>query len=369
MPAADELAAFIEEAGAGSNLRVEADLGEGYFRLRTDEADRRQAAQDIRSTEDAVIEMLRNSRDAHARSIYVAVSKEGTHRFVTVVDDGDGIPPSMHKLVFEPRVTSKLDTMSFDTWGVHGRGMALFSIASNAVSARVVASGKGLGTSIAIETDLSSLKEKTDQSTFPTFIVRAEEARVSIRGPKNILRTVCEFALEERKRLQVFIGSPSEIAATLYAFGLATVPARLRAFGLADDETPVVKRLAFSSDPDDFARRAGEIGLSLSSRTARRIMDGEIEAAPVLLDRIQREGMRFEETRPAQIGKTRSARSKSAAAERVKIDRADLASLAKAVREDFCDIARAYYLVPDVEVTASSRSGSIIVTIPIVRDE
>ena len=164
MGSPESLADFIEAAGSGSKLRVEADLGDGFYRLRTDEAERRQAAQDIRSSEDAVIEMLRNARDAHARNAFVATAREGSKRLITIIDDGDGIPPAMHELVFEPRVTSKLDTMSFDRWGVHGRGMALFSIASNADSARVAASDRSLGASIAVETDLRRFRHARARS-------------------------------------------------------------------------------------------------------------------------------------------------------------------------------------------------------------
>ena len=53
---ADEaLEAFIENVCGDSHLRVEADLGDGFVRLRSAEAERRQAAHDIRSTEDIVI--------------------------------------------------------------------------------------------------------------------------------------------------------------------------------------------------------------------------------------------------------------------------------------------------------------------------
>lgn len=51
------------------------------------------------------------------------------------LDDGDGIPIEMHERVFEPRVTSKLETMVMDKWGVHGRGMALYSIKANTLEA------------------------------------------------------------------------------------------------------------------------------------------------------------------------------------------------------------------------------------------
>ena len=134
------LTSFIEEVCGDSHLRVEDDLGDGFVRLRIAEAERRQARHDIRSTEDIVIEMLRNARDAGARSIFVSLSREGSARRICMIDDGAGIPESMQDAIFEPRVTSKLDTVHMDKWGVHGRGMALFSIAENAEIARVAVS-------------------------------------------------------------------------------------------------------------------------------------------------------------------------------------------------------------------------------------
>ena len=55
------LASFIEDVCGEGHLRVETDLGGGFVRLRSSEAERRQAAQDIRSSEDIIIEMLRNA--------------------------------------------------------------------------------------------------------------------------------------------------------------------------------------------------------------------------------------------------------------------------------------------------------------------
>ena len=193
------LTTFVESVCGDSHLRVEADLGDGFVRLRSAEAERRQAAHDIRSTEDIVIEMLRNARDAHAKSIFLAVSREGQRRRLVMIDDGDGVPAAMHERIFEPRVTSKLDSMHMDKWGIHGRGMALYSIAVNAETARVVASDAGKGAALFVETNLDKLGEKTDQSSFPVF-ERTESGSIAVRGPKNILRTACEFAGEADAR-------------------------------------------------------------------------------------------------------------------------------------------------------------------------
>ena len=69
------LADFVSTMGGDRALRVEESLGEGFVRLRVAEAERRQAKHDVRCVEDALIEMLRNARDAGARHIYVATAR------------------------------------------------------------------------------------------------------------------------------------------------------------------------------------------------------------------------------------------------------------------------------------------------------
>lgn len=110
----ENLKDFVDNVCEKSHLRVESDLGDGYFRLRASEAQRRQAQQDIRCCEDVVIEMLRNSRDAGAKNIFVATNSQENYRNILIVDDGSGVPKTHHKLIFEPYVTSKLDTMTKD---------------------------------------------------------------------------------------------------------------------------------------------------------------------------------------------------------------------------------------------------------------
>ena len=94
-PSAAGLADFVARMGGERSLRVEENLGEGYVRLRVAEAERRQAKHDIRCVEDMVIELLRNSRDAGAKRIYLATSREGDLRTTTILDDGSGVPQDM----------------------------------------------------------------------------------------------------------------------------------------------------------------------------------------------------------------------------------------------------------------------------------
>ena len=87
MPSED-LASFVSRMGGDRALRVEENLGQGYVRLRVAEAERRQAHHDIRCSEDIVIEMLRNARDASAHRIFVATGREGNRRAIVMLDDG-----------------------------------------------------------------------------------------------------------------------------------------------------------------------------------------------------------------------------------------------------------------------------------------
>ena len=364
--AEQKLETFIEGICGTNHLRVEADLGGGFVRLRTSEADRRQAAQDIRASEDVVIEMLRNSRDAGAKNIFLASSREANTRRFVVVDDGCGVPETMRQLIFEPRVTSKLDTFHTDKWGVHGRGMALYSISVNTQIAKVVASGAGLGSAFVIESDISNLPEKTDQSTFPTFEL-ASAGNVVVRGPKNILRTTCEFAIESHSACNVFIGSMIDIASTLYEYGFkhaASSPANTREI---EDGLPLCMRLAKTRTPETFAEVAHSLGLEMSSRSARRIMDGEIAPLCALVDKIEIQGINNGEANEHPTPRsTNKAKAKSAV---LKLSVADKTQVKKSVKKLYSKLAQSYYLNANVEPEISVTGNKLRIEIPIVGDE
>lgn len=344
-----DLEAFVDSVCTESHLRVETDFGDGFVRLRTSEAERRQAAHDIRSSEDIVIEMLRNARDAHARTIFLAVGREGDTRKITMIDDGDGIPAAMHERVFEPRVTSKLDTVHMDKWGVHGRGMALYSVKVNATEARVLASEKNMGCAMHVETDLRTLPERADQSTFPSF-EKTESGSYSMRGPRNIVRTATEFALECRKNCTVYWGSATEIAATLYEFGATTTSPSVRAFCKNVEELPICKRLCIASDPAMFSEIAESLGLVLSERSARRILNEEIAPIESLAERVRTREL---DSPPAahtksddKTEKRLRAKAKRGDTRPVKLDADDKRMLSTACKTAFDDIASRYYLEP-----------------------
>lgn len=359
------LASFIEDVCGESHLRVEADLGGGFVRLKSSEAERRQAAQDIRCTEDIIIEMLRNARDAHASAIFVACTRDGNNRRIVMIDNGDGVPAHMRKLVFEPRVTSKLDSMHMDKWGIHGRGMALYSIAVNAESANIAASQEQGGSAFVIQTNLDKLPEKTDQSTFPTFDL-GESGTVSVRGPKNIMRTACEFAIESRTACQVYLGSATDIAASLYAFGLSSITAETRNQAIGVDDLPVCQMLAATTNPAQFADVAAKLGLEMSERSARRIMDGQIAPLTPLLARISSALSAQQNLGKQPSNKAPNTRG-SKDARGLKIAQNDASAFVSEIQNAFGKLARDYYLQEDVEPTIRVTKDALRISIPLIK--
>lgn len=350
---------FIANVNGTDHLRIERDFGDGFVRLQISEAERRQAAQDIRCSEDVVIELLRNSRDAHAKHVFLAMRKDGTKREFTIIDDGDGIPRSMHRHIFESRVTSKLDTSHMDAWGMHGRGMALYSISVNALSAFVVNSAPDRGTAIQVITETKTLPEKKNQSSFPTFEM-SEDGTVNVRGPRNILRTACEFAIDARSTCSVYVGSPAEIAATLYSYGMASLSAVERLFCRDITEFPLTKRLATCGDSQLFTDVAHSMGLEMSTRTARRILDGQLLAVEPLVEQVrivQPHGKKS----PRKAQKLIDGRS-------FKLQRQDAEELARAAGRAFSEIAFKYYLDTNVNPNVRATRDRITITIPVVRE-
>lgn len=373
---------FITQVTGDSHLRVEADLGDGFVRLRSAEAERRQAKHDIRGTEDVLIELLRNARDAHARNLFVAASKEGARRILVVLDDGDGIPERMREKVFEARVTSKLDTVHMDTWGIHGRGMALYAIRVNVLDAHVAATQVGGGSSFYVESDTNRLPEKADQSSKPVFL-RTERGTVTVRGPRNINRTAAEFAYVERGSCTVYFGSPVDVAATLWAFGRSLLSASQRAFCNDVESVAVCKRIALASTPQDFSETARSLGIELSERSARRVMDGQIAPLEPLADQITviDEGSPTPKPRARAVAKAGSEQRPATEAERpaqriervmrggrpadVKLSDDDLRALARALLDAWSPIAQSYYLDPQVKPELTTRKGELRITLPL----
>lgn len=363
----NSLEGFVKDVVGDESFKIEHDFGLGYVELKSTEADRRQAAQDIRCVEDIVIELLRNSRDAASKNILIATYRHANVRSLIIIDDGVGIPESMHENVFKPRVTSKLNTAHMDSWGMHGRGMALYSIKERSVNSCICNSSPGNGCSIRIDIDVSKVPEKRDQSTFPYFEI--VDSTHAMRGPKNILRTIAEFAITHKKELNVYCGSPSEICATLLKIGNAAIPPRKRIFGESSESQKLIELLSFASSAESFTETAGSLGLDLSPRSSRRILDGEISPLISMFERVEKESFpssphesRFPKSLNADAETNAHAQTDSTtylnsdAFSLPKISNEDIRELRQRSESSFKEIADKYYLKPtDVKITQCDR--------------
>lgn len=263
-----ELLDFVKGFASKNTLTVEEDLGHGFVRLRVTEAERRQARQDIRYVEDVVVEMARNSRDAGSRRIYIASRKEkGRWRHLAVLDEGSGIPEAVRERIFESRVTSKVDEVLTDSRGVHGRGMALFSIRRAVEAIELFRTAEGQGSIFKVLVDLRRLPERRDQSTWPALSL--EEGRLKATGPHNVLRSLVDLAFDADAPA-IYLGSNSEVLATLFAH------ARDRA-RRGGGPAPLWQDLHGIREGRELALYAsGSLGLEVSERSAFRVLEEEI---------------------------------------------------------------------------------------------
>lgn len=354
----DSLVDFITSVSGEDFLTVEENLGDGFVRLRTAEAQRRQAKHDIRCVEDICIEMLRNARDAHAKRIFVAISREGSEKTLVFLDDGDGIPDHMHELVFEPRVTSKLETMVMDKWGVHGRGMALYSIRENAKDTFVVASEPEMGSAFSVTVDLDELSEKKDQSTYPTVSIDESGVVTVGRGPHNVVRCIVEFALEHEGEVEVYLGTPTTVSAALYAQGKASVGAEELLFLESAANLAVCDRPAAARDSSMLVDICASIGLDIGERTAHRILAGQIEPAQQPLQQVLGTAMPSA-AKPVDI--YRDSRG-------LKISKDDLSRFSRELEKCFDQIAESYYLQLSDEPKIRVGKDCITVKFPIDKE-
>ncbi len=235
------------------------DLGAGFARLSGVEGFRRSPGR-LRSVEDALFELLRNSRDAGARNVYVASSLSARrYRRLTVIDDGRGIPETHKHLVFEPGVTSRHlnpvpEAATQDpsrTQGVpHGAGLSLYHVKNAALSAEVLSASSP--TAIKVVFDTRSLPEKHLQSN----------ARPS---KTNLPATLANFLTEATPNPpRLFHASPSRILSRLL-------------------QHRIIHSNRRSQGNDGEARRVWEaalgLGLEVSLRTVHRVLAGRISAA------------------------------------------------------------------------------------------
>ena len=233
------------------------DLGNGFARLLGVEGLRRSPVK-LRSVEDALFELLRNSRDANAKNIYVASSlKSRRYRALTVIDDGQGIPETHKHLVFEPGVTTRhLDPGQNEDDLLHGAGLSLYHIRNAALYAQVLSASSP--TAVKVVFDTLSFPERSLQSG-------------SRPSKTNLLATLARFADQ----------AASPEAPRLYHAPPARILARLLKDRIIHHESNQGTGL--------FRKTARELGLEVSLRTVQRVISGEILAASEVVGGAHRE--------------------------------------------------------------------------------
>ena len=237
------------------------DLGFGFARLTGIEGSRRGPSR-INTVEDALLELVRNARDAGARNIYVASSLHSRrYRTLTVLDDGSGVPESHRDLIFEPGVTTRHLTPISDTGSTshgtpHGAGLSLYHIRRAAVNASV--SSCQNPTAIRVTFDTHLIPERALQSG----------SRPSLSNLDATLRTFLRDSPSNLHVPNLHLASPARILATLLHNHIIQMTGE-------ELEGVRVGRVG-GNVINGLSRFAGEVGIRVSTRTIQRVARGEV---------------------------------------------------------------------------------------------
>ncbi len=211
--------------------------------------------------------------------------------------------------------------------------MALFSVRSAVKDAKVAASAPNHGMALTIVSDTSTLAERADQSTWPAVAV-GEDGRVGAStGPHNVIRRVVEFALEHPE-VEVFLGTPTEIVATMHSLARKELDSARMLFCDDPDQLAVWQRPAVCADAAELVTVCGSIGVPVSERTAHRVLAFETSALESVLSIV---APRPEPTEPSVPDIYRDRRG-------LKIHHTDLAAFTRRLEDAFDSLGERYYV-------------------------
>lgn len=182
------------------------------------------------------------------------------YRTLTVLDDGSGIPGSHRELVFEPGVTTRHISPVHEPGSIsrstpHGAGLSLYHIRRIALGADVTSTSKP--TAVRVTFDTRSLPERALQSG----------SRPSRTNLEATLRGLLRDNPPGANLPSLYLASPARILATI-------INNRI----IHKDWLPGDGRVGIS----EVVQFADEVGLGVSGRTVRRVLDGEISGmAPI----------------------------------------------------------------------------------------
>ncbi|MDO5335700.1 MAG: hypothetical protein Q4F23_06515, partial [Coriobacteriia bacterium] len=176
------------------------------------------------------------------------------------------------------------------------------------------------------------------------------------------------------------------IAACMYDLSRRVLDATKESAEIHKDDLPYFLRLGLCPDPTSFAMEAQALGLPMSERSARRIMDGDISAVPTHLqsflaggtdssqsggkhgasssDPLASLGDEGEGRASADMGSTQPGAVRETSS--VRFSSEDLDVLKAKVSEAFAELAQDYYLVPDVDIKLRNNRGVLQISIPLV---
>ena len=207
--------------------------------------------------------------------------------------------------------------------------------------------------------DSGELPERADQSTWPTVTFDDGGAPVVASGPHNLVRTCCEFALEEHDTCDVYVGSAAEMVATIRRRVRPSADGTLPLFANDLLELGVLERVVVAGDARELTEAASSVGLEISERTAHRIIAGEVRPTRSVYTRLVRPDRESEE---APIDLARDRRTLHVSPE-------DRAGFANVMEDAFSYLGERYYLTLTASPTVRVSRGKVTVTFEVAEPD